>query len=325
MSRKPEVVFCASEEEWHEKRKHLIGASDVPALLGISKWKSPRMLWEEKHIGGTSPIEETEAMQAGKFMELAIAPWYSARTQRTVLTPQEFYGAPPGTYAVIVMHPERMLGCTPDRIVLHPDTKEPGILQLKNADRFTLDEWTGIDTDEVAPPAQYQAQVMAEMLCCGLSWGSIAVSIGGNRLRWADMAPWEPMERTIESEVAKFWGSRTAPAPIALDLEGIRSKHQRIHGLSKELEHPEVLMEYALECSRAAFHEKRASDLKARLAEDVGPAETITIGGQVVATWKTSERNESARPARTTIVSRLTLSASIKKQAEAQVQAALLP
>lgn len=35
-------------QEWLEQRKKLIGGSDVPIIMGVSPWKTPLQLWEEK-------------------------------------------------------------------------------------------------------------------------------------------------------------------------------------------------------------------------------------------------------------------------------------
>jgi putative phage-type endonuclease len=53
--------------EWIEMRKSKIGASDAPIVLGISPWKTPFQLWEEKVMGKEQTT--SHAMARGHALE----------------------------------------------------------------------------------------------------------------------------------------------------------------------------------------------------------------------------------------------------------------
>jgi len=53
--------------EWLEMRRSHIGASDAPIIMGLSPWKTPLQLWEEKVNGKES--FKSEAMQRGHDLE----------------------------------------------------------------------------------------------------------------------------------------------------------------------------------------------------------------------------------------------------------------
>ena len=53
--------------EWLELRRSKIGASDCAAILGKSRYKSPRMLWKQKMEGTSTPMNP--AMQKGIDLE----------------------------------------------------------------------------------------------------------------------------------------------------------------------------------------------------------------------------------------------------------------
>lgn len=55
-------------KEWHELRKNHIGASDAPVIMGVSPWRTPYQLWQEKLGIGQAQVE-TGAMRYGKQME----------------------------------------------------------------------------------------------------------------------------------------------------------------------------------------------------------------------------------------------------------------
>jgi putative phage-type endonuclease len=55
-------------KEWLDLRKNHIGASDAPIIMGVSPWRTPYQLWQEK-LGLGESQTETQAMRYGKQME----------------------------------------------------------------------------------------------------------------------------------------------------------------------------------------------------------------------------------------------------------------
>jgi len=53
-------------EKWHHMRSSKLGASDIPVVLGLSKYKTALQLWEEKT--GQVPREELDAF-AGRYAQ----------------------------------------------------------------------------------------------------------------------------------------------------------------------------------------------------------------------------------------------------------------
>ncbi len=47
-----------NSDAWTEWRKQGIGASDAPVIMGVSPWKTPYELWEEKTGRATKPVNE---------------------------------------------------------------------------------------------------------------------------------------------------------------------------------------------------------------------------------------------------------------------------
>src|SRR5271156_2669508 len=54
--------------EWLEMRRTKIGASDAPIILGVSPWKTPYILWEEK-VGFRNDNFKSFSMQRGLDLE----------------------------------------------------------------------------------------------------------------------------------------------------------------------------------------------------------------------------------------------------------------
>lgn len=55
-------------QQWLEIRKNYVGASDAPAIMDLSPYKTPLQLWGEK-VGLIQEKELTAAMQRGKNVE----------------------------------------------------------------------------------------------------------------------------------------------------------------------------------------------------------------------------------------------------------------
>ena len=61
-----------SREEWLEERKKSLGGSDMGAVLGLNKYRSPYTVWAEK-TGRIGEEPENEAMRVGRDLEPYVA------------------------------------------------------------------------------------------------------------------------------------------------------------------------------------------------------------------------------------------------------------
>jgi len=61
-------MISQNTPEWLEMRKNKIGASDAPIIMGVSPWKTPYQLWEEKLDLAPQP-EMNAAMRRGHELE----------------------------------------------------------------------------------------------------------------------------------------------------------------------------------------------------------------------------------------------------------------
>lgn len=75
--------------EWLEARRNKLGASDAPIIMGISPWKTPYQLWEEK-LGLGKDIPMNSYMQRGLYMEESARQCFERQTGLIVF-PQVLY------------------------------------------------------------------------------------------------------------------------------------------------------------------------------------------------------------------------------------------
>ncbi|MFJ8064871.1 YqaJ viral recombinase family protein [Psychrobacillus sp. NPDC096426] len=151
-----------SREEWLNARRQGIGGSDVSAIAGLNKWKSPVAVYLDKV--GQSPIEDTagEAAYWGNVMEDIVAQEFSLRTGLKVRRRN-----------AILKHPEHeFMFANVDRLIIG---KREG-LECKTASEYLKGEW---EDDEI--PAAYLLQIQHYMAVTGYKAWHIAVLIGGNK------------------------------------------------------------------------------------------------------------------------------------------------
>lgn len=77
--------------EWLEFRKNYLGASDAPIIMGVSPWKTPYQLWQEK-LGIAENYTYTSAMQRGHDLEDKAREFFTQKTGHDV-------------YPEVVLHP----------------------------------------------------------------------------------------------------------------------------------------------------------------------------------------------------------------------------
>jgi len=319
----PIIIPCATENAWHAERAKMLGASEIAALVGQNPYMTPLQLWSKKKLDRASTLEDTEALLAGKFLEDGNARWYAHAHGVHVVTPQEFYGLRDAAQ-VVVRHPQFPIQCTPDRFIVRPaageSEAEVRVLQLKNVSAFLLDRW--VEAGEVVPPLSVQIQVQIEMFCTGIERGAIGAIIGGNSRKDApDIELNRQFVERLAALAVQFWRSLDGdvpPAALAADVDFIGDQFPKsVAGLSKELEHPELLVDLANIKAELKALEEHAGALEARLKSEIGPAEVFTINGKKAGTWKTQVRNDPPREARTSEFRVFRLDSSITKQAKA--------
>jgi putative phage-type endonuclease len=172
----PAIVHTA-REQWLARRRDLVTASDIAAILGVDPRRGPLAVYAAKVSDVVEP-EERRWMAFGRRVEGAIADWYADETGRPALD----LGA-----HEIQVHPDiPWLGATLDRRTAgseaHPAPADgQGPLEAKAVAGFKAREWVE------DPPLPYIVQVQVQMACTGAQWGSLAALVGGIALAWKDL------------------------------------------------------------------------------------------------------------------------------------------
>lgn len=146
-----------TREEWLERRTRGIGASDVGAILGLSKWRDHLEVWAAK-TGRAERRDPSLRMRLGTALEPFIAEEFERETQMRLLDP--------GPFTVYQDRQNPHWFCTPDRL-LAQDSRTP--VELKSVHPFQAEDWA-------APwaPLEYQAQLQFQIHILGAEHGYLA-------------------------------------------------------------------------------------------------------------------------------------------------------
>lgn len=173
---KPYVIIGdASEipdEEWREftdtagyTRDYCISGSQIAAVIGYSKWRTPRDLWLEKTSGYKEEVtaDKQKIFDRGHMLEEYVAHWYAEKTGVKVWNDTSIFQSVAQPWAVANI----------DRLVKYDDGTI-GVLEIKTTEPSCKKDWL----DGV--PIYYEIQVRHYMMVLGLKKATIAVMWGFN-------------------------------------------------------------------------------------------------------------------------------------------------
>ena len=201
--------------EWLEARRKGIGGSDVAAICGLSRWKSPMDVYLDKN-GAASEVEQNEAMYWGSAIEGLLRERFAA--EHPELEVAEFYGG-------VAANPEySWMVATYDGICWEPDAfdergelKDPDTEPVagwegKTASSFKRKEWDGADV-----PDEYYLQCQWYMGVSGWPRWYLSVLIGGNDYREFVIERDDEVITMLQNKAQEFWRLVEDRTPPAID------------------------------------------------------------------------------------------------------------
>jgi putative phage-type endonuclease len=260
----------APRELWLAERRKGIGGSDVSAIMGMSRWSSPRQVWLEK-TGRAVEREPSWPMIKGTLLEPGLRQWYERVTGIKV----ELAGLQRNTGVPWMQY-------SPDGFIGH-DT----IFESKTAGWRTADDWAD---DQVADHAELQVH-----------WG-MAVTGRWKAQVTAAISDDDPIIRKVPEDLAlqelifdtceTFWCSFVMPdkEPSAnwIDLSDLRERWTPEP--KTVLVGDEILDQACINKAHASSviktHTEIEGTAKAQIMAAMKTADHLVIDGEIAATWK---------------------------------------
>lgn len=179
-------------------RSKYIGGSDIGALLGLSKFKSPLEVWMEK-TGKETKHSDSLPLRFGSFAEEFVASEYARATGFALLHDESIYIHP--TYPFMSAHIDRfVLG---DAIGNEMGNTANRLLECKTANPFSRGDWGEPGTDQV--PMSYLCQCIWYMAITGIEQCDLAVLFGNSDFRIYEIVRDLELEVLVIKKAQHFW------------------------------------------------------------------------------------------------------------------------
>lgn len=271
-------------------RRNGIGGSDVAAILGVSKWKTPSSLWLDKTSEEPLVDEDNIVLRFGHFVEEFVAQEYTRRT-----------GLQVEKYNKELIHPKySFIRGNVDRLVIPAGQKKAShkgeirtdrLLECKTASSYTAAQWGEAGTDKV--PIYYLTQVHWYLMLTGCEYADIAVLIGNNDFRIYTIKKDIEIEQAILKKVVCFWQNcvQGDEMPLIVTQDDIDRLYPK--SINKKVEASEALISQINDLktykSTIKKTEKQCFLIERNIKEYMQEADTLIFNKKTIATWRTNK------------------------------------
>jgi putative phage-type endonuclease len=269
------AVMESGREAWLAERRKGIGGSDVAAILGLSRWKTPLDVYLEK-IGEAPATVETEPMRWGTLLEPVILAEFSRRTGVAVEKPAAIIRDPGFPWMLASLD-----GWAPEL---------EAVVECKTA--RSADGWGDDGSGEI--PAYYQTQVAHYLAVTGARVAFVPALIGASEFRVYQVERDDVLIRDMVEAERAFWHDHVLagvpPEPVnAADAARLwaRDTGETIEVAGEVADDVEELR--ALK-AQAKDVEERIGSIEDRLKVAFRDASAIAHGGKTLATFKAQTR-----------------------------------
>lgn len=273
MFRRSEGTVESGKGEKMTDRSQFLGASEIPAVLGLSPFRSPLDVFLEK-TGRMVQNPPSIPMRAGNLLEPLVIELFEERTGLAVTGRQK--------HLTLAGHP--YISATIDGEV--PEA----IVEAKTTGSAT--GWGEEETDQV--PEHILVQCVQQMAVSGFGMVWIPVLIGRTDFRIYRVERDVELENLVIARGVEFWEQNVlkdvAPEPRSLeDLKALFpvSKSVSVEATPEIAGVVETLSRLRKEEKAREMIEK---DILFQIQSFLGDADTLTYGGKTLATWRSQER-----------------------------------
>lgn len=198
-------------------RSTCIGSSDIAAIAGVSRYRTPYQVWADKR-GLVEPAPENEHTRAGHALQPVVAHDYFAREPGAVIrttsdwirsnlsirTRLQRDGCREAEVLGLVRDPKRPhFGASPDYFAEFAGARELALLEIKTASLRNLNRWGETGSDSI--PEEYICQVQWQMMVTGAPLAYVAVLIGGVHYRWYRIERSPSVIDALAAAGEQFW------------------------------------------------------------------------------------------------------------------------
>ena len=267
-------------EDQRQQRMLGIGGSDMPIILGLSRYKTPYQLYLEKKGIVSTGDEMTPVQYWGNRLEEVIRDEFSIRNKVKIETPNT------------LIHPIlNFMRANIDGYIVDWDA----ILEVKCSSQFMANEW-GEDGSDAIPMA-YLVQVAHYCSVKNANSAYIAVLIGGNDYRQYKYVRDFELEKSIIEAASSFWEAvqKDLPPPAVnqIDLKLMYPRHNQ----GKQINLSDDVYTHFNKLTEVKAKMKELQEIEEesrfKIMEHMKDGETlINQEGRPLCTWKCSKNGQ---------------------------------
>lgn len=270
--------------DWLSIRAMLgIGGSEVAPVLGISQYETPFSIWKKK-VSDEISLDENDYMTFGNVVEPAIIAWYNKKTKSNAVKD-----------TFIRIHPEHnCLFVNLDGVLCDETGKEIGLVECKSTSYRNYTSWEKNEEDCVqGVPLYMYCQVMHELSITGLPWCDIAILITDRRqLKIKRIERDETYIQKQNEALVKWYNAyvvnMVAPELVASEVAQLDPTPGSF--IEADEETLTLCSQYKEANEDFKIAEKKKDDLKDQIILKIGESESLTSGGNIIATFKSQSR-----------------------------------
>jgi putative phage-type endonuclease len=270
--------------DFTQDRTKYIGGSDIGAILGLSKFRTPLEVWMEK-TGKETKQSDSLPHRFGSFAEEFVASEYARATGFELLHDESIYIHP--TYPFMSAHIDRfVLG---DAIRNGMDNTATRLLECKTANPFSRGEWGEPGTDQV--PMSYLCQCIWYMAITGIEQCDLAVLFGNSDFRIYEIARDLELEALVIEKALHFWNEYVLkdvppPAQTEGDYQALFKKSDPSKTIEANPKTVELIRQLQSLSCQSGDVDEQITQIKQHIMNEMKEAEVLSYQGNVIATWK---------------------------------------
>lgn len=291
-----------NKASWLQARREDVTASQIGALFGVHDFITPYQLWLVKAGLHDDVVEETAAMERGKYIEPMAVQYLKDHHPGMKIE----HNAASFTY---YRDPEHRLGATPD-VIAH-DERGIGIIQIKSVEPSTFRKKWFDSAGDYEVPLWIALQATLEAHLVGANWAAVAPVVVGHGIEMPliDVPLISGVIDRMREKVAAFWRSIEENDPPAPDFTVDGEMISMMYGdgdpdhevdLSTDNRIPELIETRQRLLREIAAREAERDAIDAEVKSKIGMAHVAHIGGGKRITWKPEHRSGHFVPPTTT-------------------------
>jgi putative phage-type endonuclease len=274
------ILKTESREAWLSQRTKGLGGTDISAILGVNKYKTPFDVWEDK-TGRGQKFEGNKMTRRGQYMEDAVANYFADVSGHRIIKASDT--------EEMLIHPTYpfLLG-SPDRRYFDSGGGK-GILECKTT-------MSRIEADLELIPQSWFIQLQWYMGLTGYRKGTIAWSELGfeSDFKHLEVEINQIFYSYMVGEAVKFWTNYviadTPPPPVSsADIEKMYVSHTD----NKYITATDELFKAWEELKELKKQKKEMDEIIESKEETIklaiGDAEGARFGDTVLCTWKSAK------------------------------------